>query len=56
MSLKYNLSDLPSGSESRQSHVNFIGVNLELLLAVAWHGYESEGRGAIVIDVRINKS
>jgi hypothetical protein len=50
MILKYNLSDLPTGSESRQSHVEFIRVNLELLLAVAWHGYESEGRGAIIID------
>ena len=47
MSLKYNLSDLPTGSESRQSHVEFIRVNLELMLAVAWNGYESEGRGAI---------
>jgi len=46
MSLKYNLSDLPTGSESRQSHVEFIRVNLELMLAVAWNGYESEGRGA----------
>ena len=27
---KYNASDLPSGSESRQSHVEFIRVNLEL--------------------------
>lgn len=42
MSLKYNLSDLPTGSESRQSHVEFIRVNLELMLAVAWNGYESE--------------
>jgi len=42
MSLKYNLSDLPTGSESRQSHLEFIRVNLELLLAVAWNGYESE--------------
>ncbi|MCL1489637.1 MAG: hypothetical protein M1G31_02620 [Pseudanabaena sp. Salubria-1] len=48
---KYNASDLPSGSESRQSHVEFIRVNLELLLAVAWHGYESEGRGAIIMGV-----
>jgi hypothetical protein len=55
MSLKYNLSDLPTGSESRQSHMEFIRVNLELLLAVAWHGYESEGRGAIIIDVSKSK-
>ena len=55
MSLKYNISDLPSGSESRQSHVEFIRVNLELLLAVAWHGYENEGRGAIIIDVSKSK-
>ena len=47
---KYNASDLPSGSESRQSHVEFIRVNLELLLAVAWHGYESEGRGDHVVN------
>jgi len=51
MSLKYNLSDLPTGSESRQSHVEFIRVNLELMLAVAWNGYESEGRGAIVMPL-----
>lgn len=50
MEWKYSASDLSSGSESRQSHIEFIRVNLELLLAVAWHGYESEGRGAIVID------
>jgi len=56
MSLKYNLSDLPTGSESRQSHLEFIRVNLELLLAVAWNGYESEGRGAIVIDVSLSKA
>jgi hypothetical protein len=56
MSLKYNLSDLPTGSESRQSHVEFIRVNLELMLAVAWNGYESEGRGAIVIDVSLSKT
>jgi len=56
MSLKYNLSDLPTGSESRQSHVEFIRVNLELMLAVAWNGYESEGRGAIVIDVSLSKA
>jgi hypothetical protein len=56
MSLKYNLSDLPTGSESRQSHVEFIRVNLELMLAVAWHGYESEGRGAIIIDVNKSKA
>ena len=55
MSLKYNISDLPSGIESRQSHVEFIRVNLELLLAVAWYGYESEGRGAIIIDVSKSK-
>jgi hypothetical protein len=53
---KYNASDLPSGSESRQSHVEFIRVNLELLLAVAWHGYESEGRGTIIIDVNKSKA
>ena len=41
MEWKYNASDLPSGSESRQSHIEFIRVNLELLLAVAWYGYES---------------
>jgi hypothetical protein len=52
---KYSASDLPSGSESRQSHVEFIRVNLELLLAVAWHGYEDEGRGAIIIDVSKSK-
>ena len=56
MSLKYNLSDLPTGSESRQSHVEFIRVNLELMLAVAWNGYESEGRGAIIIDVSLSKA
>ena len=55
MAWKYKASDLPSGSESRQSHVEFIRVNLELLLAVAWHGYESEGRGAIIIDVGKSK-
>jgi hypothetical protein len=55
MAWKYNASELPSGSESRQSHIEFIRVNLELLLAVAWHGYESEGRGAIVIDVNKSK-
>jgi hypothetical protein len=31
---KYNASDLPSDSESRQSHVEFIRINLELLLAL----------------------
>jgi hypothetical protein len=55
MAWKYNASDLPSGSESRQSHVEFIRVNLELLLAIAWHGYKSEGRGAIIIDVNKSK-
>jgi hypothetical protein len=55
MGLKYNLSDLPIGSESRQSHVEFIRVNLELMLAVAWNGYESEGRGAIIIDANLSK-
>jgi hypothetical protein len=56
MGLEYNLSDLSTGSESRQSHVEFIRVNLELMLAVAWNGYESEGRGAIVIDVNLSKT
>ncbi len=56
MSLKYKLSDLPTGSESRQSHIEFIRVNLELMLAVAWNGYESEGRSAIVIDVNLSKT
>ena len=49
---EYNKSDLPTGSESRQSHIEFIRVNLELLLAIAWDGYESEGRGAIVIGTQ----
>ena len=38
MSLKYNLSDLPTGSESRQSHVEFIRVNLELMGSSGFEG------------------
>jgi|GEM_PF-3455319 len=40
---KYNASDLPSGSKSRQSHVEFIRINLKLLLSLL-HGTATKAK------------
>lgn len=45
----FKREDLPSGTESRESHAEFIALNWELGAALAWKGYREEGRGAVVV-------
>jgi hypothetical protein len=43
--------DLPTGPESRESHIEFIRINWPVAAAFARQQYRSQGRGCIVIDV-----
>jgi hypothetical protein len=47
----FNPQDLPSGSESRESHLAFIQLNWPIAAAAAWQQYRRQGRGCIVFDV-----
>jgi hypothetical protein len=48
---KFRPEDLPTGPESRESHMEFIRINWPVAAAFAWKQYRSQGRGCIVIDV-----
>lgn len=48
---KFNPQDLPTGDESRESHLEFIRINWPVAAAIAWQQYRQQGRGCIVIDV-----
>jgi hypothetical protein len=48
---KFRPEDLPTGPESRESHLEFIRINWPVAAAFAWQQYRRQGRGCIVIDV-----
>jgi hypothetical protein len=48
---KFSSKDLPSGRESRESHVEFIRLNWPVAAAFVWQQYQKQGRGCLVIDV-----
>jgi hypothetical protein len=48
---KFRPEDLPTGRESRESHIEFIRINWPIAAAFAWQQYRQQGRGCIVIDV-----
>ncbi len=48
---KFGPEDLPTGPESRESHLEFIRINWPVAAAFAWQQYREQGRGCIVIDV-----
>jgi hypothetical protein len=48
---KFRPEDLPTGSESRESHLEFIRINWPVAAAFAWQQYRRQGRGCIVFDV-----
>ena len=48
---KFTSKDLPTGDESRESHLEFIRINWPVAAAVAWQQYRQQGRGCIVFDV-----
>ncbi len=49
--VKFNPKDLPTGDESRESHLEFIRINWPVAAAFAWQQYRTQGRGCIVFDV-----
>ena len=49
---RFSQSDLPSGAESRESHLAFIRQNIDIAAAVAWQGYQDKGRCAMLIVTR----
>ena len=48
---KFSPEDLPTGDESRESHVEFIRINWPMAAAFAWQQYRKQGRGCLVVDV-----
>ena len=48
---KFRAEDLPTGRESRESHVEFIRINWPVAAAFAWQQYRKQGRGCMVVDV-----
>ena len=46
----FTRDQLPKGRESVESHAQFLQLNWRLLAALAWNGYRTQGRGAVVID------
>jgi hypothetical protein len=46
----FTRDQLPKGRESVESHAEFLQLNWRLLAAMAWNGYMTGGRGAVVID------
>ena len=46
----FTRDQLPKGRESVESHAQFLQLNWRLLAALAWNGYGTQGRGAVVID------
>lgn len=48
---KFKPEDLPTGLESRESHLEFIRINWPVAAAFAWQQYRKQGRGCIVFDV-----
>jgi hypothetical protein len=48
---KFRPEDLPTGRESRESHLEFIRINWPVVAAFAWQQYRRQGRGCMVIDV-----
>ena len=49
--VKFRPEDLPTGPESRESHLEFIRINWPVAAAFAWQQYRKQGRGCIVIEV-----
>jgi hypothetical protein len=48
---KFRPEDLPTGPESRESHLEFIRINWPVAAAFVWQQYRRQGRGCMVIDV-----